>query len=278
MNRIYVFTSTGNGLKLAKNLAAAWGDTEILSIPPLMKESKWSVEGQRVGFVFPCYYGTIPQLVKRFISEASSIEGDYFFSLVSAGRSTGVALQALNTALVDRDKKLDYGRSILMASNYMDGWYYSLVMPGEKKLQQLWDQADHLSRQAAREIQEGISYCEGGSYINYLIPQSISPRRYTRDTRPWDREFSVDKGCSGCGTCAKACPVDNITIKEGRPEFRHNCHRCMGCVQFCPQQAFSIRGRGMDKKPYSHRDISPAELFRFHRQGLYRVGENSEGK
>jgi len=267
MNRIYVFSSTGNNLKLAKNLAEKLMDCEILSIPYLMKQEKWVIEGDNIGFVFPCYYGTIPQLVQRFIQEARSIDGNYFFALVSAGRSTGIALSALKKSLEKRNQTLHYGRSIMMVSNYMNGWYYSMLMPDKEERIKLSEQADQLSKEAAEEILESAHQEEKSSNMNYLIPQILSPSRYTKDTRSWDSEFSVSQKCTGCGTCLKACPVENIVLKQGKPDFKGNCQRCMACIQYCPTKAFSIQGKPMNKAHYSHMDIPKKELFQFHQQG-----------
>ncbi|MDA3852583.1 MAG: EFR1 family ferrodoxin [Spirochaetaceae bacterium] len=264
MNRIYVFTSTGNSLKLAKTMAKGLGNTEILSMARLMQREEWSIEGEIVGFIFPGYYGSVPQLVTRFIGEARNIQADYIFSMISAGRSTGIAMKTLAGQLEERNLRLNYGRSLMLASNYMSGWYYSMVIPGEEKLNQLYEQAEQSCRRAIEDIKERKDFLDRSSFIGYLLPLILSPSRYTRDTRPWDREFSIGDQCSGCGTCVKACPVDNIYLDQGKPKFNHNCQRCMGCVQLCPQQAFFIEGKAMNKPQYLHAEISRKELFQFH--------------
>ncbi|MDC7238934.1 MAG: EFR1 family ferrodoxin, partial [Spirochaetales bacterium] len=119
MKKIYVFTSTGNSLHLARILARELEECEILSIPRLMEESEWTIDGDAAGFIFPCYYGTVPQIVSRFIRGAADITGRKFFAMISAGRSTGLAMEHLRELLEERGKSLHYGRSLTMVSNYM---------------------------------------------------------------------------------------------------------------------------------------------------------------
>lgn len=268
MNTIYVFTSTGNSLKIAKEIAATMGNTEIRSIPAMMKNEKWKIEGGKVGFVFPCYYGSMPHIIERFISNAEDVNGAYFFSIVTAGGNTGYSLKKLNESLKKRNHSLNYGRSLIVASNYMNGWYYKMILPEKEELKKRFENLVNISQMAADDIKADKNYMEKQKYAFYLIPRLLSPTRYVKDTRPWDSEFSVSSDCNGCGICADICPVENITMTDGKPQFNHNCQRCMGCIQFCPKKAFSIEGKLMNKTHYSHPDIKLKELVYFNKNGI----------
>ena len=55
--------------------------------------------------------------------------------------------------------------------------------------------------------------------------------------------FSVDESCTRCGLCAKRCPVHNIVMKEGQPEFHRHCLFCMRCINSCPTNSIRYHGR-----------------------------------
>lgn len=44
--------------------------------------------------------------------------------------------------------------------------------------------------------------------------------------------------CTGCGICVEKCPVDTITMEDGRAKINmDDCIRCGICHGVCPQEA-----------------------------------------
>lgn len=79
---ILYFTGTGNSLYIARQLADE--NTELLSIPQLMKADKFDIEADEIGIVYPIYGHMPPNMVRRFIGRAN-LKADYKFAVLTYG-------------------------------------------------------------------------------------------------------------------------------------------------------------------------------------------------
>lgn len=52
--------------------------------------------------------------------------------------------------------------------------------------------------------------------------------------------FASDKKCTKCMKCVKACPMNNISVVDGKIKFGSNCVLCVACSFGCPTKAISI--------------------------------------
>ena len=85
----------------------------------------------------------------------------------------------------------------------------------------------------------------------------------SRRFRGYELVWYEDK-CTGCATCAKACPQGNIeivTTPEGDRykvlKFEVDTGRCMACglcVEACPYQALYM-GRGYERARYRRKEV-----------------------
>lgn len=260
---IYVFSGTGTSLAVANQIAQKQKDTTVLSMVSLINNPIITTDAQRIGFIFPCYFGGLPQLVKTFVEKVSFDQNQYVFTIITAGGHPGYGFKFMKALLAKKETKLSYSAYVNVSSNYMVGWYYDFIRT--KNI----NAAVEASRVKIDKIVNDIGVMrqrhEKDNRLAYLLPKFISPKKYIIDTKPWDKEYSISLECNHCGICERVCPVSNISNSVIKPTFAHNCQRCMACVQYCPKQAIIIDGVPMNKIPYSHPDITINSLYVFNK-------------
>ena len=79
---ILYFTGTGNCLYVARELADE--HTELLSIPQLVKQNRYTLEADEIGIVYPVYGHMPPNMVREFIKKAH-LKAGYKFAILTYG-------------------------------------------------------------------------------------------------------------------------------------------------------------------------------------------------
>lgn len=73
------------------------------------------------------------------------------------------------------------------------------------------------------------------------------------------------KACTGCGCCAKECPVGAIPVENPSATDSKTCISCMRCIAVCPQKARSVSkallAAGSMKLKKACSDYKANELF-----------------
>ena len=62
--------------------------------------------------------------------------------------------------------------------------------------------------------------------------------------------FTASSACIGCGQCAKLCPMNNVTLKDGKPVWGRNCTHCMACICYCPVSAIEYGKKSVGQPRY----------------------------
>jgi ferredoxin/flavodoxin len=260
---IYVFSGTGNSLSIAENIRNSLADSEIKLIPGLIKSAlnnEIKADCETVGFVFPNYFGKIPAIVLKFIGILNLEKAAYIFSVVPAGGGQGYTLKFLEEELAKKGKKLNYGKYVYGLSNYIVGWYYSLLYKKDERRAKIVQNLENTVKNIAEDIKNQKNEVEKSKFIVYTVNRILTPKRIREDPRPWDKDFSVNDICIGCRTCEKVCQIANIKFDNHKPVFQHNCLRCMACIQYCPKNAIGYKGKPI-KKPRSFHPDYPADKF-----------------
>jgi len=235
---IFYFTGTGNSLYVAKKLAEKLNESEVYSMAEYNLDKQIGGKNERIGFVFPSYYGNLPRIVRKFIDGLKIHSDTYIFGIVTMGGMGTGSIKMLEKTLAEKKLILKYGCGIHMPSNYIINYnpmFLGRTAKSGKKIQRIAD-----------DIKSGKTLIKKNSIIADNLYKNIEEL---------DKKFFAESQCSGCGFCEKICPVKNIRLTENRPEWLHKCEHCMACIHRCPQKAIQYGEKTKKRRRYYNPDV-----------------------
>lgn len=243
---LYVFSATGNCLTTARKAAAQLGSCMIKSVTAANRSRVVKEDAERVGFVFPVYYGDMPYPLREMLSKTVFAGDPYIFAFTTCRGHVGAAPQRLDQLLRTRGQTLSMAVNIRMPGN-------SFLNPPEVDQAALDAQDSSIP-----EVLEPVRKLEVRDYASQeLLP--LMPVDYPNNFRG----IQADDSCIGCGTCAKICPMDNITLKDGKAQFGDACATCLACFHWCPTEAVYM-SKAEDiarRRKYRHPDVRLQDIL-----------------
>ena len=255
---IYYFTGTGNSLKIARVLAEKLEDCELIPIAKVWERENLGSASEKVGFIFPLYYSGLPKIVYDFINKIDLSKSNYFFTVItSAGDINEQPLQQLEKILKTKAKRLSAGFLITMPSNYIIGY----DVHSEERQKEFFEKAIEeveLISEIIKDKRENLNQdifekdVSGSERFNYKFREEVYES---------DKSFYADENCSKCGICEKICPVNNIILIEGIPQWQHKCQQCLACINFCPEKSIQFGIETLKTQRYHHPEITIQDLI-----------------
>lgn len=239
---IYCYSSTGNCLDMAKNIAKGLGGADII----MMRSSPISTDARmakRVGFLFPCCGGGLPGDVENIVRQIQIAPDTYKFAVCQFSGYMGVGLHK-----IDQIVGLDYWRAVSHQCAYIPLLPHTVMLPFMSP-----EAAQKRSEKVAGEIAADVRQmkrsgrCPPRRTLNALERETVWPLIAKRNMR----KFKATDRCIGCGLCEKLCPTKNIRLVNGRPTWGADCYQCVSCLQYCPKHAISL-GRVTDRREHYH--------------------------
>ena len=239
---IFYFSGTGNSQRAARRIADDIGD-ETVSINRLLKEKRSETfhSERPLIFVAPTYAWRIPKVVEAWIlSTAFSGNSDAYFVL-TCGDNCGNAAryaQKLCTAKGFRYRGL---AQAVMPENYLA----MFPTPDEAECRKILQKAEPVIDAIAGVIRKGEDLpIKAVSFPDWVMSGPVNALFYPLFVR--DKKFAATDACVSCGKCAGRCPLNNITLENGRPVWHGSCTHCMACIGGCPVKAieYGTKSRG----------------------------------
>lgn len=241
---IYYFSGTGNSKHVAQCLAEETGD-DLKFIPTCEFQGYSDV----LGFVFPVYSWGVPAIVLDFIRALPMCDKEdmYVFMVATCGDDVGMTDKMLEKELRAKNIGLDLSFSVTMPNTYvlLPGFDVDAKDVEQLKLNKSKARISVIAQKINSRINE-TDVVRGG--MAWLKTRMIYPlfTKYGMNSAKWHAEGS----CVGCELCSKVCPVSNIIMVDGKPEWKSKCISCTACYHVCPQQAVQYGNATKNKGQY----------------------------
>lgn len=231
---ILYFTGTGNCLYVARQLANE--DTELLSIPQLMKQQRFEVEADEIGLVYPIYGHMPPYMVRQFIQKAK-LTADYKFAILTYGNRKCSAVEIWDDISRKAGKRFDYINTLIMVDNWLPNFDMNEQILIDKHIPENLEKiaADIAAR---RRWHEPVTEEERQQHAGFLERTGIESS--TGFILKSEKCFTVTDACIGCGACVSVCPRGNYEQTSQGVRMQGDCEFCFACIQNCPQKAIQF--------------------------------------
>ena len=243
---IFYFSGTGNSQLAAKQLAAELDD-ELVSINHCLKSGGKKGFRSKHPFVFiaPTYAWQMPKVVEQWILETRFEGNPNTYFILTCGGSVGNA--AAYARKLCMEKKLCF---LGLASVAMPNNYVALSnTPAEAECAAILEKAEKRISSLGTLIQKQEQFPnDSASFMDKVYSGPINALYYPLMVH--DKGFTVSDACISCGKCSQRCPLDNISLLNGKPVWNGKCTHCMACIGGCPAEAIEYKSVSRGNRRY----------------------------
>lgn len=245
---ILYFSGTGNSKYVALRMADALNEP-LCSLNDHIKANNTApVEtGGRLIIVTPTYAWRIPRIVREWLLNTTLTGAEQAWFVMTCGSEIGNAGK-YNRALCQEKGLTCMGTAqLVMPENYIA----MFDAPQAEEARQIVAKAEPDIDRAIAAIAAGAQFPPNRNNLyDRFMSGPVNPIFYSCFVKA--KAFTASDACVGCGQCAKRCPMNNITLQNGRPVWGGSCTHCMACICYCPTEAIEYGRKSSGKLRYHY--------------------------
>lgn len=245
---VLYFSATGNTEFIAKEIARQLGD-DCINLLKRVKENDHSPLHSETPFIIcaPVYVCEMPRFLAKYLKEQTFTGSQDVYFIFTSGGYCGIS--GVLAKSMFRKKKMNYlgHAEFRMPRNYVASDAYPMLE---------FEQVKERILDSHRKVDTVVSDIRAGRKLKArhvflfetIITVPFNPvwSKFKYQTK----DFHTTGKCIGCGKCVKVCPLNNVSLKDGRPIWGNDCTHCMACIGNCPAEAIEYGNITQTKEKY----------------------------
>ena len=243
---VLYFSGTGNSRYLARRIAEGL-EMPLYDLNACIKAGDPAPvqTGRDVVLVTPTYAWRIPRVVSEWLGKTALTGAERIWFVMDCGSEIGNAAK-YNRQLAAQ-KQLQYmgTAQIIMPENYIA----MFDAPQAEEARRIVAKAQPDIDRSIAAVREGRPFPPPHDRLyDRFMSGPVNPIFYACFVK--SSAFTVSEACTGCGRCARRCPTNSITLRDGRPVWGKGCTHCMACICYCPTSAIEYGKKSLGKPRY----------------------------
>lgn len=189
---------------------------------------------------YPVQFSNIPVMVRDFIKNHAALwRGKKVLCLATMGLFSGDGAGCAARLLKKYGAEIVGGLHICMPDSIGD---VKLLKKSVEKNRKTIQAADRKIESCAAKIKQG-KYPKNGLHFYDRIAGLLCQRLwFSGKTKNYSDQLKISDACTGCGMCTRLCPMENLTLKNGKATAQGRCTMCYRCISLCPARAITLLG------------------------------------
>lgn len=244
---ILYFSGTGNSAYAAKYIGKGIDDEVINLFDRIRNKDYGAIHSNRPWVIAaPVYCWQLPRLVRDWMMQTEFNGSKDIYFVLTCGSDMGNAEKYLKQLCSELGLNYRGAAPVVMPENYIA----MFDAPDEEESAVIMKKADRTLSRITRRLKNNEDLLPVKTGIKGKVSSSLVNKIYY-PLIVKDKKFYAEDSCNGCGLCAAKCPLGNIEIVDGKPQWNGDCTHCMACIAYCPAEAIEYGKISKGKRRYT---------------------------